>query len=84
MAENLKRDQFDNILLDFQANSLPETFLINTVARRAALKDNFKPLGYPSLHFFNRHNLIDDTMLRLPPKFQNMEGIMCYLQILHN
>ncbi len=63
MAENLKRDQFDNILLDFQANSLPETFLINTVARRAALKDNFKPLGYPSLHFSDSHNLIDDTML---------------------
>lgn len=51
MATALKDMGFDQILLSFGAHSLAESFQINTIARRAALKDNIKSMGYPSITF---------------------------------
>jgi acetyl-CoA decarbonylase/synthase complex subunit gamma len=47
----LKERGFNNLLLRFETHSLAEQFQTNSIARRAALKDNYKPLGYPSLCF---------------------------------
>ena len=49
LAIRLRQAGFGNLLLDFQTHSLSEQFQVNCIARRAALKSGFKPLGYPSI-----------------------------------
>jgi acetyl-CoA decarbonylase/synthase complex subunit gamma len=51
LASKLREEGFHNLLLDFQTHSLSEQFQTNSIARRAALKGDFKPLGYPGLKF---------------------------------
>jgi acetyl-CoA decarbonylase/synthase, CODH/ACS complex subunit gamma len=51
LAAQLKQDGYNNLLLDFQTRSLSEQFQINSIARRAALKSSFKPMGYPTIKF---------------------------------
>ena len=53
---------FQNILLQMETHSLSEQLQTNTIARRSAIKDNFKPLGYPFVHFIDTGNLMDDTV----------------------
>ena len=53
------------MLLQFPSLSLAEQFQINTTARRAAIKDNFKPLGYPGLHFVPAGDLLGNTVSAL-------------------
>lgn len=62
LADQLKKEKFENIVLDFHAQNLDQAFMQNIVARRAALKDNFKPLGYPSLAFIDSLDLFDSTI----------------------
>jgi acetyl-CoA decarbonylase/synthase complex subunit gamma len=61
LADNVKKAGFNDLILDFQTHSLAERFQTNTIARRAALKDNHKPLGYPSLRFIGTGNLLEAT-----------------------
>lgn len=61
LTTNLKENGFNRILLQYQTHSLAEQFQTNSIARRAALKDNFKPLGYPSLFFINSDELLENT-----------------------
>ena len=51
LAAGLKTGGFTELILQFQTHSLAEQFQTNTIARRTALKDNYKPLGHPSLRF---------------------------------
>ena len=53
---------FNDILIEFQTHSLAETFQTNSIARKAALKNNVKALGYASLRFINTGNGMDDTV----------------------
>jgi acetyl-CoA decarbonylase/synthase complex subunit gamma len=62
LAADLKQDGLNDILLHFQTHSLLEQFQVNTIARRAALKDNYKPLGYPSLRFIESEDLLESTV----------------------
>lgn len=62
LAEKLKADGFTNLLLEFHTLSLAETFQTNSIARRAALKDNYKPLGYPTLRFIDTGNRTSDSV----------------------
>ncbi len=62
LAAALKTQGFNDLLLQFATSSLAEQFQTNSIARRAALKDNFKPLGYPTLRFVETGNLLDDTL----------------------
>jgi acetyl-CoA decarbonylase/synthase complex subunit gamma len=64
-TENLKASQFDNLLLEFNPQSVAETFVFNSIARRAALKDTFKPFGYPSLHFLDQKTDLEDNILAI-------------------
>jgi acetyl-CoA decarbonylase/synthase complex subunit gamma len=61
LAGKFRSDGFSNIFLQFNTNSISEQFQIDTIARRAAIKDNFKPLGFPFLRFIDTGNLFDDT-----------------------
>jgi acetyl-CoA decarbonylase/synthase, CODH/ACS complex subunit gamma len=51
LASQLKKDGFNNLLLDFRTYSLSERFQTNSIARRAALKSDIKALGYPGIRF---------------------------------
>ena len=52
---------FHNLLLGWETYSLSEHLQTNTIARRSAIKDNFKPLGFPFVHFIDTGTLMDDT-----------------------
>ena len=58
-AAKIKQDGFNDLLLDFQTHSLSERFQTNSIARRAALKSSFKPMGYPSIRFLESHGSED-------------------------
>jgi acetyl-CoA decarbonylase/synthase complex subunit gamma len=62
LTEKLKGDGFNNLLLQFQTHSLAEQFQVNSIARRAALKDSYKPLGYPALRFIESDDLLQNTV----------------------
>ncbi len=53
LSAKIKQDGFNDLILEFQTHSLAEQFQVSSIARRTALKDNYKPLGYPSLHIIN-------------------------------
>ena len=62
LTGRLKASGFNNLLVQFNTQSLAETFQTNSIARRAAIKNNFKALGYASLKFINTGNQMDDTV----------------------
>jgi acetyl-CoA decarbonylase/synthase, CODH/ACS complex subunit gamma len=51
IASKFREDGFHNFLLEIQARSFPEQFQTNSIARCAALKSDFRPLGYPGIKF---------------------------------
>jgi acetyl-CoA decarbonylase/synthase complex subunit gamma len=58
-ASKLREGGFIDLILQFETSSLAERFQTNAIARRSALKSNFKPLGSPFLHFVD----IDDPVV---------------------
>jgi acetyl-CoA decarbonylase/synthase, CODH/ACS complex subunit gamma len=62
LTTKLKEGGFNDLLIEFQTHSLAETFQTNSIARKAALKNNVKALGYASLRFINTGNGMDDTV----------------------
>ena len=65
LTTRIKAEGFDDLLLQYPTLSLAEQFQINTTARRAAIKDSYKPLGYPGLHVIPRGDLLDTTVAAL-------------------
>jgi acetyl-CoA decarbonylase/synthase complex subunit gamma len=65
LTTHLKSQGFNDFLLHFQTHSRAEQFQTNTIARRAALKDNYKPLGNPALHFIETTDVFDATVAAL-------------------
>jgi len=63
LSTNLKESEFNNIILQYKTHSLAEYFQTNSIARRAALKSNYKPLGYPSLNIIEEDDLIDNMTI---------------------
>jgi acetyl-CoA decarbonylase/synthase complex subunit gamma len=65
LTAKLKTDGFNDLLLNFQSHSLSEQLQTNSIARRAAIKDNYKPLGYPSLTFLQTqdHDFLEETIV---------------------
>jgi acetyl-CoA decarbonylase/synthase complex subunit gamma len=53
--------EFTDLVLQFETFSTAELFQTNTIARRAALKDNVKPMGYPFIRFIDSEDFLDDT-----------------------
>ncbi len=62
LSSRLKEDVFNDLVLQFHTYSLAEQFQTNSIARRAALKDNHKALGYPTLRFIESTNLFESTI----------------------
>jgi acetyl-CoA decarbonylase/synthase complex subunit gamma len=62
LAAEIKARGFNDLFLQFPTSSLAEQFQTNSITRRAALKDGFKPLGFPTLRFVDTGNLFDDTI----------------------
>jgi acetyl-CoA decarbonylase/synthase complex subunit gamma len=59
LTEKIKALGVEDMVIDSGARSAKEILEANTLVRRAAIKKNFKPLGYPVLTFAQR----DDRML---------------------
>ena len=53
---------FHDLVLELPGGSLAESFQINAIARRAAIKKNFKPLGYPTIRYIDTGSLYGDTV----------------------
>ncbi|MDR0289450.1 MAG: acetyl-CoA decarbonylase/synthase complex subunit gamma [Treponema sp.] len=62
LTAKIKAGGFNDLLIEFQTHSLSETFQTNSIARKAALKNSVKPLGYASLRFIDTGNGMDDTV----------------------
>lgn len=62
LAEKLKAEGFNNLLLNFKTYSLSELFQINSIARRMALKNSYKPLGYPFLSYIDPDKTSDELI----------------------
>jgi acetyl-CoA decarbonylase/synthase, CODH/ACS complex subunit gamma len=60
-AQNIRALGFTNLFLQMAEPTIADQLQINTVTRRAAIKDNYKPLGFPFLHFVDSGNLLNDT-----------------------
>lgn len=63
LTGKLKEDGFNDLILEFNTHSPAEQFQTASIVRRTALKDNYKPLGYPVLRFIesNNNNPLEDT-----------------------
>ena len=61
LTAKIKENGFNNIIIQFQTNSLAEQFQVNSIARRAALNSNYKPLGYSSLFFVQSGDQLTET-----------------------
>lgn len=61
LTAKIKENGFNNLLVEFQTHSIAEGFQTNTLARRAAIKANVKPLGYASLKWIDTGDLMEDT-----------------------
>jgi len=62
LTTKLKADGFDNLLVQFQTHSLAETFRTNSIARKAAIKNSVKPLGYAMIRFIDTGNDVRDVV----------------------
>ncbi len=62
LTEKLKADGFNDLIVEFSTHSLAEAFQTNTIARRAAIKDSYKPLGYASLKFVGTGDPMEDLV----------------------
>jgi len=61
LAAKHRDNGLTNLLLGWETFSLSEQLQTSTIARRLAIKDNFKPLGFPFVHFIDTCTLMDDT-----------------------
>ncbi|HNX13954.1 MAG TPA: acetyl-CoA decarbonylase/synthase complex subunit gamma [Oscillospiraceae bacterium] len=53
----LKGKSFNELLIQYKTDSLAEQYQTNTIARRAAIKDKVKALGYAGLKFIETDDL---------------------------
>ncbi len=63
LTAKIKEGGFNELMLQFQTYSLAEQFQTNSIARKTALKDNYKPLGYPVLRFVDSSDPIETVIL---------------------
>jgi len=64
LTGKLKEDGFNDLILKLPSHSLSEQFQAASIVRRAAIKDNYKPLGYPILRFIESNgDLLEETVL---------------------
>lgn len=79
-ASKLRETGFQDIIIQFQTTSLAEQFQVNTILRRAALKDTVKPFGYPFLRFFDHGANLLETAAGAVTEINKYGGI-CVLPV---
>src|SRR5512142_2193764 len=63
LAEKVKSMGVNDLVLDSGARKAKDMIEHFTIIRRAAIKKNFKPLGFPVITFATRDNSIMETMI---------------------
>jgi acetyl-CoA decarbonylase/synthase complex subunit gamma len=63
LAEKVKALGVEDIVIDSGARTAREIIEHNTYIRRAAIKKNFKPLGYPVINFVQRDDSYFEAMI---------------------
>jgi acetyl-CoA decarbonylase/synthase complex subunit gamma len=63
LTEKVKSLGVEDIVIDSGAKKAKEIIENNTLIRRAAIKKNFKPLGYPVINFIQREDSMHEALL---------------------
>jgi len=63
LTEKIKSLGVEDMVIDSGARKAKDIIEHNTLIRRAAVKKNFKPLGYPVINFVQRENSLYETLL---------------------
>ncbi len=63
LTEKIKSFGVEDMLIDPGSGSAKEILEHNTFIRRAAIKKNFKPLGYPVINFAQRDNALFESLV---------------------
>ncbi|TAN45419.1 MAG: acetyl-CoA decarbonylase/synthase complex subunit gamma [Nitrospirae bacterium] len=63
LTEKIKGLGVEDIVMDSGAKTAKEIINNNTLIRRAAIKKNFKPLGYPVITFAQRDDVMLETLI---------------------
>jgi acetyl-CoA decarbonylase/synthase, CODH/ACS complex subunit gamma len=63
LTEKIKSLGVEDIVIDSGARKAKEILEHNTLIRRAAIKKNFKPLGYPVITFAQREDSLLETLI---------------------
>jgi acetyl-CoA decarbonylase/synthase complex subunit gamma len=63
MAENAKAKGVEELVLSFDGNNVADTIRNITMVRRAALKKNFRTLGFPAMIDVSADDLLRETVL---------------------
>ncbi len=62
LASRIRDMGFNDIILNFKTYTLAEQFQVNSIARRSAIRENYKPLGYPGLRFVEDGDMLAGTV----------------------
>ena len=63
LTGKIKKDGFNDLLIEFRTYSISEAFQTNSIARKAALKNSEKTLGYATLKFIDTGDKTEDTVV---------------------
>jgi len=63
LTEKVKGFGVEDMVIDSGARKAKDIIENNTLIRRAAVKKNFKPLGYPVINFMQRDDSLHETLL---------------------
>ncbi len=59
LSARVRESGFSDIILDFSALSAAESFQLNSIARRSALRDGVRAAGYPSIRWIDGGDALD-------------------------
>lgn len=62
LTAKLKAEGFNELAVLYSTHSLAEAFQTSSIARRAAIKGSYKPLGYASVRFIDTGDALEDTV----------------------
>jgi len=65
LTAKLKEDGFNNLVLEYQTSSLAELFQVNSIGRKASLKNAYKPLGYSNIAFVKSGDVMDSSVVAI-------------------
>jgi acetyl-CoA decarbonylase/synthase complex subunit gamma len=63
LTEKIKSLGIEDMVIDSGAKKAKEIIENNTLIRRAAIKKNFKPLGYPVINFMQREDNLHEALV---------------------